>query len=84
MDANLDLKDSRVPTFISFKQDKADKSVTKPATKRKRTAKNDTVAKPQKKKALKSVKKGKFGRTLILVTCRGYRMLNHQTLNLAL
>ncbi|CAO3611081.1 unnamed protein product [Mucor fragilis] len=59
MDANLDLKDSRVPTFISFKQDKADKSVTKPATKRKRTAKSDTAAKPQKKKALKSVKKAK-------------------------
>ncbi|KAK4520821.1 oxidation resistance protein 1 [Mucor velutinosus] len=59
MDANLDLKDSRVPTFIPFKQEKADKPVTKPATKRKRTAKNDTAAKPQKKKALKSVKKAK-------------------------
>ncbi|KAF1806816.1 hypothetical protein V8B55DRAFT_1459902 [Mucor lusitanicus] len=59
MDADLDLKDSRVPTFIAFKKDKADKSVTKPATKRKRTAKNDTVAKPQKRKATKSVKKAK-------------------------
>lgn len=64
MDADLDLKDSRVPTFIAFKKDKADKSVTKPATKRKRTAKNDTVAKPQKRKATKSVKKGKFGRNM--------------------
>ncbi|CAO0792794.1 unnamed protein product [Mucor circinelloides] len=59
MDASLDLKDSRVPTFISFEQEEADKSVTKPATKRKRTAKNDTTPKPQKKKALKSVKKAK-------------------------
>lgn len=80
MDASLDLKDSRAPTFISFEQEEADKSVTKPATKRKRTAKNDTTPKPQKKKALKSVKKGKIDRVL-MVTCRGCMMLNYQTLN---
>ncbi|KAL9557645.1 hypothetical protein MBANPS3_001295 [Mucor bainieri] len=60
MSANFDLKDSRVPTFIAFKKDKTDKLVAKPATKRKRTAKSDTAAaKPQKRKATKSIKKAK-------------------------
>lgn len=83
MDANLDLKDSRVPTFIPFEQH-VDKSVTKPATKRKRTAKNDSTNKPQKKKALKSVKKGKMIQLpwLHYINYHGYIILNQKkTLN---
>ncbi|KAI8641217.1 hypothetical protein BD408DRAFT_418585 [Parasitella parasitica] len=58
MNGNVDLKDSRVPTFIPFERN-VDKSATNPATKRKRTAKSDNTTKPQKKKTSKSVKKVK-------------------------
>ncbi|CEP18032.1 hypothetical protein [Parasitella parasitica] len=58
MDANIDLKDSRVPTFIQFNQN-SDESGTNPVAKRKRTAKSDNTTKPRKKKALKSAKKVK-------------------------